>query len=178
MVITRSVSGIKEERAFKKVVFPEFVPPQTNRLYFAFTSCSKNWADSSVSAWKRISFSMVMGSGNLRMVTTGPSSATGGSTMWTLDPSSSLASAMGEDTLTIRFTFPTICWIMSSNCSVFSNRRFHKTMFPFFSIKIFPAPLIMISVTSLSSKSSWRISSRRKLSYRLFRSHSRSFKGR
>ena len=164
MVITRSCSGIKEDNAFKNVVFPEFVPPLTKMLYRASTSFSKNAAASFVIAWKRISFSMVTGSGNLRIVTTGPSSATGGRTICTREPSSNLASAMGLDTFTMRFTFPTICWMISSNCSVFSNLRFHKSIFPFFSINIFPAPLIMISVTSLSSNSSWRISRRRKLS--------------
>lgn len=109
MVITRSLWGIKEDSAFKKVVFPELVPPLTKILYLASTRRSINPAASAVMASRRMSFSMVIGSGNLRMVTAGPSSATGGSTICTLDPSSNLASAIGEDTLTTRFTRPTIC---------------------------------------------------------------------
>ena len=46
---------------------------------------------------------MVMGlSGNLRIVTMGPLSATGGNTTFTLEPSSSLASTMGSASLTNR----------------------------------------------------------------------------
>ena len=81
LVITRSVLGIKDDRAFKNVVFPELVPPLTKILYRSATSPSRNCAASSVTAPKPISFSIVIGSGNFRIVTTGPSSATGGSTI-------------------------------------------------------------------------------------------------
>lgn len=48
MVITRSSLGIKLDRAFKNVVFPEPVPPLMKMLYFAFTMRSRSSATSGV----------------------------------------------------------------------------------------------------------------------------------
>ena len=178
MVITRSPEGMKDDNAFRNVVFPEFVPPLINILHPSSTSCSRKPAASVLMALKRISFSMVIGSGNFLIVTTGPSRATGGRTTWTLEPSSSLASTIGEDTFTTRLTLLTICCMISSSCSGLSKFLSHNSILPFLSINIFPAPFTMISDTELSSISSCRISRRRKLSKRLPRSQSRSFKGR
>ena len=109
MVMMRSPAGINPERAFRKVVFPEPVPPLTKMLYPAFTSFSRKSAASSVMLPPKISRSISKASGNFRMVRVGPSRAAGGSTTWTRDPSSSRASAMGCAKLTVRFTRLTTC---------------------------------------------------------------------
>lgn len=79
--MTRSVFGIKAESAFKKVVLPELVPPLMKMLYPAATAFFRKAAASAVSVPKPISVSIVMGSGNFRMVTAGPPREIGGSTM-------------------------------------------------------------------------------------------------
>ena len=178
MVITRSRLGMYADSALRKVVLPELVPPLINRLYPDSTTCRRKSAASSVTAPNPSSFSMVMGSGNLRMVTAAPSRAMGGNTTFTREPSSRRASTIGEATLTVRFTRLTICWIMSSSCSSPSNLRFHNSMRPFRSTNTRPAPFTMTSDTSRSSISSCKMSNLRKLSNRLVRSHRRSLRGR
>lgn len=162
MVITLSSLGIKLDSAFKKVVLPEPVPPLINILYPAMTSFSKKQAASSDIEPISINFFMVMGlSGNFLIVTTGPSSATGGRTILTLEPSGSLASTIGLDSFIIRFDLDTICCTTSSNFFDDSNCFFHGRIAPFCSINILFAPLIMISVMEVSSTSSCNISNLR-----------------
>ena len=48
MVMIRSSRGMKLDRAFKKVVLPEPVPPLTKMLYRARTSISSTRATSGV----------------------------------------------------------------------------------------------------------------------------------
>ena len=42
MIITRSSELIADDRAFKKVVLPDDVPPLINTLYFAATRSDRN----------------------------------------------------------------------------------------------------------------------------------------
>ena len=80
IVIRRSPGGIKADSAFKKVVFPAEVPPPIINEYPHRTSCCKKAAvsSSSVPMRNRSSISIAR-AGNLRIVNTGPSTATGGS---------------------------------------------------------------------------------------------------
>ena len=155
MVITRSSGGIK-------VVFPAPVPPLTKILYRAAASIFKRSAASLVTLPYSRSRSMVIGSGNFRIVRIGPFSATGSSTTWTLEPSSSLASTMGDAVLTVRLTRLTICRISSRSCSRDSKDFSHLRILPSVSTNTSSGPLTMISVIPGSSTSSCRISSLRK----------------
>ena len=160
MVIMRSSEGIKLDNAFKKVVFPEPVPPLTKILYFASThllrksAASPEMAPQSMRSPKLITFS-----GNFRIFTMGPFRAIGASTIFTREPSSSLASQMGFAESTVRFTRYTILWMISSS-SFLSLKHFPVSdRWPSFSIKICSGPLIIISVMLLSSRSGCRIPS-------------------
>lgn len=62
-------------------------------------------------------------SGNFLIVTTGPLSDTGGNTMFTLEPSSSLASTIGFVSFIILLDRDTICCIISS--SFYLTQTFH-----------------------------------------------------
>ncbi|KHF33513.1 hypothetical protein CM49_04313 [Paenibacillus sp. P1XP2] len=109
IVITRSSPGINWDKAFKKVVFPEPVPPLIKMLYLPATSFCRNNEASSPSAPRLVKSSIVIGfSGNFRIVMVGPLSAIGGRTILTREPSFSLASTIGDDSLTTRFTPDTI----------------------------------------------------------------------
>ena len=122
MVMTRSSPGMLSDRAFRKVVLPEPVPPEIKMLYFAFTNVLKYSLRNAGREPIRISLSMVIGcSGNLRIVMTGPFKATGYSTILTRDPFSSLASTIGDASLTTRLHPATICWMTSSNFSLDSK---------------------------------------------------------
>ena len=91
------------------MVFPEFVPPEIKILYPEQTNISKKFAHSSDIVPYDIILSMLITSGNFLIVIIGPSRDIGGNTICTLEPSESLASAIGEDTFTTLFTLLTIC---------------------------------------------------------------------
>ena len=134
IVMIRSSFGIKSDIAFKNVVFPAPVPPLTKILYFAITNFLMNCAASSVILPQSISFFIVNGSsGNVRIVRIGPFTATGFMTTLTRDPSFSLASTIGEASLTYRFASPTICWITSTSLSSDMNFRSYRNNRPPFS---------------------------------------------
>ena len=119
IVMTRSPFGIYADSAFKKVVFPAPVPPDTKILYPACTSCFRKSTASLEMAPRRISCSISIGcSGNLRIVTAEPSIATGESTIFTREPSLSLVSAIGFASFTILLPAAAICWITSSSFSL------------------------------------------------------------
>ena len=110
MVIILSPSGIRLPSTFSNVVLPAPVPPHTNRLYRFRTSFRKNMAASSVRVPHRIISCKVIGwLRNFRMVNIGPFRAIGGKITLILDPSASLASAIGTSSFTRRLTCPTIC---------------------------------------------------------------------
>ena len=99
-------------------------------------------------------------SGKRRIVTIGPFSATGARTTLTRSPFASLASTMGEDSLTTLLQDETICCTTPSSFSFETNVRSVRSTLPSRSINMSSGPLIMISVTVGSSSSSWRISRR------------------
>lgn len=144
------------------MVFPEPVPPEINKLYFAITSFSRKSAASFVMAPFDNRSSIVMRFvGKRRIVSIGPFRATGFNTTLTLDPSGSLASTMGLDSLTTLLQKPTICWMTLSSLSGAVNERFHFIIRPAFSIKMLSGPFTIISVTSGFSTSSCRMSKAR-----------------
>ena len=101
MVIIRSSFGIKSDNTFRKVVFPDPVPPLIKMFYFAFTAwISIVGASFPIEPVSIIVSIVILLFGNFLIVTIGPLSATGGSTTFTLDPSSSLASTIGVASLT------------------------------------------------------------------------------
>ncbi|MNI60294.1 hypothetical protein D3C73_1154950 [compost metagenome] len=105
IVITRSSPGIYWDNAFRKVVFPDPVPPLIKMLYLLLTNVCSQFAVSVSRDPFSTRSSMVIGrSGNFRIVMVGPLSAIGGRTMFTRDPFLSLASTMGEDSFTTRLT--------------------------------------------------------------------------
>ena len=70
------------------------------------------------------------------MVRIGPLMATGSSTTFTLAPSGSLASTIGEASFTTRLHPAVICQITCLNFSFDSKHKSSFCSFPFFSIKI------------------------------------------
>ena len=113
-------------------------------------------------------------SGNLRIVTIGPFSAIGLMTILTREPLLSLASTIGDASFTTLLHPATICWITSCNFSMESNPRSSSCNCPSLSTKMCSIPLIMISVTELSSTKICRISSLRKESNNSLRRRLRS----
>ena len=88
---------------------------------------------------------------------TGPSSATGGSTIFTLEPSLNLVSTIGTDSFTILLDNAAIFLAMWSNLSLSSKCLSHFNKCPLFSINILSAPFTIISVILSSSRSSCNI---------------------
>ena len=112
MVMIRSPLGIQLDIPFNNVVFPLPVPPDIKMLYLAFTSIFKNCAISSENASLSHSHSSVIGSlANFRIVIVAPSIEIGGKIIFTLEPSSNLASTIGFFSFTIRFAPDATCWI-------------------------------------------------------------------
>lgn len=97
IVIILSSSGIYCDRAFRKVVFPEPVPPEINILYLACVSICRSLATSGERASISTSLSMLIGcSGNFLIDTAEPPIDMGFSTIFTLEPSLSLVSTIGD----------------------------------------------------------------------------------
>jgi hypothetical protein len=134
--------------AFKNVVFPDPAPPQIKMLYFAITTYFRKSAASWLIESNSISFSIVTGVlGNFLIVITGPFRAMGFNTTFTLEPSCSVASTIGEASFTTLFAFETTDWIISSSFSSLSSLISSLYTLPPFSTKILSGPFIIISVT-------------------------------
>ncbi len=96
MVTIRSSTGMKPEQTLSRVVFPVPVPPLINMFARARTQARRKAADASVRVPNRIRSSTWYGSlENFRMVSIGPSTAIGGTTALTRDPSRRRASQSG-----------------------------------------------------------------------------------
>lgn len=110
IVTIRSSGGIACDSAFKNVVFPLPVPPLIKMLYRHFTNSSRKLLHSSVIDPSATSLSSVIpSSGNRRIVIAGPFNAIGESTTFTREPSESLASRIGDASLTTRLQPAAIC---------------------------------------------------------------------
>ena len=109
MVTIRSSFGIAVESAFMSVVFPEPVPPEISMFSCALM---QRWRNSTVS-WLSEPI-LIMSSRfnrlrpNLRIVTSGPLSESGGMTALTRLPSGRRASTIGEPSSIRRPTCATI----------------------------------------------------------------------
>ncbi len=100
---------MKLESVFRSVVFPEPVPPEMMTFSRAFMAPSISASISGVNALKRRRSSLESGlEPNIRIVTTGPSRASGGMIALKREPSGSRASTIGEVSSTRRPTRETI----------------------------------------------------------------------
>ncbi len=96
---------------------------------------------------------MVSGSAaNFRMVSSEPSTASGGITALTRLPSGRRASTIGLDSSTRRPTRPTILSMVRRRWASSANRPSTGCSRPPRSTKIWSGPLTMISVTSMSRR--------------------------
>ena len=105
----RSSCGTKLESAFRKVVLPLPVPPETTREMRPFTAARNR----SAIGWRSapISISRSIENGffeNFRIDTSGPSIAIGLIATLTRDPSGSRASTVGDNSSILRPTPATI----------------------------------------------------------------------
>ena len=110
---------MKADRALSSVVLPEPVPPLTRMLRRAATAAASSSWSSSVSVPSSTSS---VGPGRAaekrRIDSEGPSTASGGMTTWTREPSSSRASTIGLSSSTRRPSGARIRSIASrSDCS-------------------------------------------------------------
>ena len=105
----RSESEIAAESAFKSVVLPEPVPPEIRTFSSASTQRCRKSTVSELSVPSRIiSFRSSRLLLNLRIVTSGPLSESGGITALTRLPSGRRASTIGDDSSMRRPTCATI----------------------------------------------------------------------
>ena len=109
MVTIRSSAGMNEESTFSVVVLPEPVPPLITMFSRPRTHACSSSATCSVMVPNEMRSPTVNGSAaNLRIVSSEPSSAIGGTTALTRLPSGSRASTIGLDSSTRRPTRATI----------------------------------------------------------------------
>ena len=93
MVTMRSPLGIAAESALRSVVLPALVPPATSTFQPASTTHSRNAA---ACGPRPNASSGTARAPKRRIVTHGPSTASGGITAWRREPSGRRASTMGE----------------------------------------------------------------------------------
>src|SRR5205814_4078844 len=97
LLITLLSVWMKLESLFKSVVLPEPVPPEMMMFNRAFMAPSISASISGVNALKRSRSCLVSGRApNIRIVTTGPSSARGGMIALKREPSGRRASTIGD----------------------------------------------------------------------------------
>ena len=119
IVITRWSGWMKLESVLSRVVLPEPVPPEMITLRRAFIAPSISASISGVNALNRSRSSLVIGlEPNIRMVTTAPSSASGGMIALNREPFGRRASTIGEVSSTRRPTRETIRSMIWSRCSL------------------------------------------------------------
>ena len=113
----RSESAIAAESAFRSVVLPEPVPPEISTFSSASTQRCRKSTVSELSVPSRIiSFRSSRLLLNLRIVTSGPLSESGGMTALTRLPSGSRASTIGDDSSMRRPTCATILLMIRRKC--------------------------------------------------------------
>ena len=121
-VMMRSFSGMNCERMFSRVVLPEPVPPETRILRRARTASRRKRAIGFVRLPNLIrSSSVSFFEANLRIVTSEPSSASGGMTAFTREPSSRRASTIGEAASMWRPSGSTMRWMIACRCDSLLN---------------------------------------------------------
>ena len=117
MVTRRSFSEMKEDKALSIVVLPEPVPPDTISVTRARTAAAISTAICGRIAPMSTSLFRLKGFfENLRIETSGPSTATGRTATLTREPSRRRASHKGCDSSTRRPTAETILFTMRKRC--------------------------------------------------------------
>ena len=131
MVTMRSVLGMKLDKTFSVVVFPEPVPPDTTMLKRASTAACMNCAASRVSVPKLIRSVMVNGSrANLRIVIVGPVKDNGGMIALKREPSRSLPSTIGDFSSMRRPSGATMRSTTCITCSLSRKRLSESSSLP------------------------------------------------
>ena len=135
IVTMRSSPGTNADIAFSSVVLPVPVPPEMRMLSLPLTHDARNCAALGEIDPKLIRSSIVYGSrANLRIVSVGPRSASGGMIALTRLPSGRRASTIGEDSSTRRPTCDTILsmmrrrWALSANVDCVRSIRPERSM--------------------------------------------------
>ena len=135
-----------------KVVLPEPVPPEMTMLHLTLTSADRSSAMAGVRAFFLSRSLICRGTtAKRRMVSTGPSSASGGMMAFTREPSGRRASAIGVDSSMRRPTRETILSMIFIRCASSLKRVSVLTMRPPRSTKMCSWPLTMISEIALSA---------------------------
>ncbi len=148
MVSTRSRVGIARESALSNVVLPAPVAPATSTFQPARTIQCRNRSASASTANSRTDTARAP---NRRIVTHGPSTASGGRTAWSREPSAKRASTMGDErsrrrprgaiTRSAMRTMPAASRVSASGSTTPSR-----------STKARPGPLSITSVTAGSAR--------------------------
>ena len=145
---------MKWVRQFSSVVLPEPVPPeistlQRTRPMICRISAPSGVIEPNLTSWSSVSLSFL----NLRMVSAGPSIASGGTMTLTREPSARRASQIGEDSSTRRPTWLTMRWQMFISCWLSRKRMPVFWILPATSMNTVPAPLTMMSAMSSRASS-------------------------
>ena len=98
---------------------------RTRPMIFRISAPGGEMAPNRVS-WSRVSLSFR----NLRIVSAGPSMASGGAITLTRDPSARRASQIGEDSSTRRPIWLTMRWQMFMSCALSRNRMLVSWILP------------------------------------------------
>ena len=152
IVTIRSLSGIAADSAFRNVVLPVPVPPETRMLSWARMQFSRNSADSFESVPISISSeSAKRFCANLRIVSSGPERDSGGMIALTRDPSGRRASTSGDDSSIRRPIWPTIFVMIRRRCDASVKVSGVCDRRPARSIQMSFGPLTMISDTDGSA---------------------------
>ncbi len=154
IVTTRSVGGMNDDSTFSNVVLPEPVPPETITFSRVRMQARRKSIISGISVPNDTRSSTVKGSrANFRIVTVGPSTASGGMIAFTREPSGRRASTIGDDSSMRRLIGTTIFSMIRMMWSSSRNTRPLSCSTPDCSKNTLRGPLIMISVTFGSSSS-------------------------
>ena len=150
----RSSSSMNCVRQFSSVVLPEPVPPETmvltrQRPRILSTSAPSSVIEPNLTRLASRSLSFL----NLRMVSEGPSSESGGAITLTREPSGRRASQIGDDSSTRRPIWLTMRWQMLSSCWLSRNRMPVFWILPLTSMNTAPEPLTMMSAMSSRASS-------------------------
>ena len=131
MVSRRSFSEMNAESALSMVVLPEPVPPEMMSVTRALTVAASTSAICGRIAPTSTSLLRLNGFlENLRIETSGPSTATGRTATLKREPSSRRASHIGCDSSTRRPTAATILLMMRSRCCSSLKRTPHGSSWP------------------------------------------------
>ena len=123
LLTIRSLSGIADDSAFRRVVFPEPVPPEMSTFSCAWMQRLRKSTDSSFIEPRLImSCSPRRLRENFRIVSSGPDSESGWMIAFTREPSGRRASTIGDDSSMRRPICATIRLMMRRRCESSVNR--------------------------------------------------------